>query len=117
MLARVIGLVVLVIVLYAVITQPEESAATTRDGASMLGEAGSSFVVFTRDLMGGWSGRTASSSSDSSSSSSGSSSSSSGTDGSSGSGSHSGSDSDSGSDSSRFPIGAPDTGGGPGSTR
>ena len=50
---RVIGLLVLVVVLYSIITQPSQSAATTREGAGHLADAGSSVTVFLTELTGG----------------------------------------------------------------
>lgn len=46
MLARVIGTIVIILVLFAIVSDPQESAATTRDGASTLADAGSSITVF-----------------------------------------------------------------------
>jgi len=46
MLGRVIGTVVILLVLYAIISDPLESAATTRNGVSALGDAGTSITVF-----------------------------------------------------------------------
>jgi hypothetical protein len=46
MLARLIGTIVIVLVLYAIVTAPQESASTVREGASNAGDAGSSITVF-----------------------------------------------------------------------
>ena len=50
---RVIGLLVLVVVLYSVISQPAESASTVRDGAGHLSDAGTSMTTFLSQLSGG----------------------------------------------------------------
>jgi hypothetical protein len=51
MLARVIGTIVIILVLFAIVSDPQESAATTRDGASTLADAGSSITVFLSSLV------------------------------------------------------------------
>ena len=51
-IGRVIGLLVLVVVLYAVITQPQNSATMTRDGAGSLMDAGDSVTSFMTSLVG-----------------------------------------------------------------
>lgn len=50
---RVIGLLVLVVVLYAVITQPVQSASAVRGGAGHLSDAGTSMTTFLSQLSGG----------------------------------------------------------------
>jgi hypothetical protein len=50
---RVIGTLVVIIVLYAIITQPATAAQTTRGAAGTLGDAGSSVIVFLQSLTGG----------------------------------------------------------------
>jgi hypothetical protein len=51
-IGRVVGLLLLVVVIYAVITQPTASAAMTRDGVGHLGDAGSSLTTFMTALVG-----------------------------------------------------------------
>ncbi|MEJ2864833.1 hypothetical protein [Actinomycetospora flava] len=46
MLARVIGTIVIILVLFAIISNPQDSAATTRNGVEALGDVGSSITVF-----------------------------------------------------------------------
>lgn len=53
MLTRIIGTVVVVIVLYAIITQPQTSANTTRNGVSKLGDAGHQVTTFLTSLVSG----------------------------------------------------------------
>ena len=62
-IGRVIGLLVLVVVLYAVITQPRTSASMARDGASSLLDAGDSVTSFMTSLVGNESSSSSSSSS------------------------------------------------------
>jgi len=45
-LGRVIGIVVVILVLYAIVSEPQDSASSVRDGVSTAGEAGSSITVF-----------------------------------------------------------------------
>ena len=52
-IGRVIGLLVLVLVLYAVISQPLNSAGMARDGAGHLGDAGGQAATFMTALFGG----------------------------------------------------------------
>ena len=52
-IGRVVGLLLLVVVVYAVITQPTASAAMTRDGVGHLGDAGTSLTTFMSALVGG----------------------------------------------------------------
>lgn len=51
MLARVIGTIVIILVLFAIVSDPQQSAATTRDGVSTLGDAGSSITVFLSNVV------------------------------------------------------------------
>ena len=51
MLARVIGTIVIILVLCAIISDPQQAASTTRDGASTLADAGSSITVFLSSLV------------------------------------------------------------------
>ncbi|WP_305058797.1 LysM peptidoglycan-binding domain-containing protein [Actinomycetospora soli] len=53
-LARIVGLVVLVVLLVAVISEPANSAATVRSGGRALGEAGSSLGAFVSSVTSGW---------------------------------------------------------------
>ncbi|GAA4943094.1 hypothetical protein EV188_104261 [Actinomycetospora succinea] len=46
MLARVIGTIVIILVLFAIISNPQQSAATTRNGVETLGDVGTSITVF-----------------------------------------------------------------------
>lgn len=46
MLARVIGTIVIILVLFAIISNPQDAASNTRQGVSTLGEAGESITVF-----------------------------------------------------------------------
>lgn len=57
---RVLGILVLIVVLYAVITQPTQSAATTREGMGHLADAGSSMTQFMSALGDGDGSATAS---------------------------------------------------------
>lgn len=58
-MGRLVGTVVVILVLYAVITSPQNSAAMTRNGVSALGVAADRFVVFITALVpGGSSGST-----------------------------------------------------------
>lgn len=50
-LGRVIGTLVVILVLYAIVTQPQESASSVRDGVSTAGEAGSSITVFFSNIV------------------------------------------------------------------
>ena len=68
-IGRVIGLLVLVVVLYAVITQPQTSASMTREGASSLMDAGDSVTSFMTSLVGNDTSTSSSNSSDSTGSS------------------------------------------------
>jgi LysM repeat protein len=49
-LGRVVGILVLVLVLYAIISQPLTSAAMVRGGGSALQEAGTSMIQFLRGV-------------------------------------------------------------------
>lgn len=51
MLARVIGTIVIILVLFAIISNPQDSAATTRDGVETLGDAGTSITVFLTNVV------------------------------------------------------------------
>ena len=46
MLARVIGTIVIILVLFAIVSDPQEAASNTQDGASTLADAGTSITVF-----------------------------------------------------------------------
>jgi hypothetical protein len=46
MLARVIGTIVILLVLYAIISAPTQAANTTSNGASALADAGSQITLF-----------------------------------------------------------------------
>ena len=50
-MARVIGTIVIILVLYAIISNPSGAASTTRDGASTLADAGSSITVFLSNVV------------------------------------------------------------------
>lgn len=45
-IGRVLGILLLLVVLYAVITQPQASASMTRNGMGHLGAAGTSLATF-----------------------------------------------------------------------
>jgi hypothetical protein len=45
-LGRVIGFVVVILVLFAIISDPRDSAGSVRNGLSTAGDAGSSITVF-----------------------------------------------------------------------
>jgi hypothetical protein len=45
-LGRVIGTIVVILVLYAIITAPQEAASSARGGASTAADAGESITVF-----------------------------------------------------------------------
>lgn len=45
-LGRVIGTLVVILVLYAIVSDPQDSASSVRDGVSTAGDAGSSITVF-----------------------------------------------------------------------
>jgi lysozyme len=64
-LGRVVGILVVVLVLYAIITQPLTSAAMVRGGGNALQEAGTSLIQFVRGVApsGGSSGSSTSSAS------------------------------------------------------
>lgn len=51
MLARIIGTIVILLVLFAIISNPQDSAATTRNGVETLGDAGSSITVFLTSIV------------------------------------------------------------------
>ncbi|MDD7937823.1 hypothetical protein PHK61_05235 [Actinomycetospora lutea] len=51
MLARVIGTIVIILVLFAIVSNPQQSAATTRNGVETLGDAGSSITVFLTNVV------------------------------------------------------------------
>ncbi|MCD2188959.1 LysM peptidoglycan-binding domain-containing protein [Actinomycetospora soli] len=68
-LGRVVGILVLALVLYAIVSQPLTSAATVRNGGDALQEAGTSLIQFVRGVApGGGSGSSSGSSSSASSS-------------------------------------------------
>jgi hypothetical protein len=46
MLARVIGTIVIILVLFAIVSDPQEAASNTQEGASTLADAGTSITVF-----------------------------------------------------------------------
>ncbi|MHC1559787.1 hypothetical protein ACR9E3_12585 [Actinomycetospora sp. C-140] len=50
-MARVIGTIVILLVLYAIISNPQQAASTTRSGASTLADAGSSITVFLSNVV------------------------------------------------------------------
>lgn len=50
-MGRVIGGLVVILVLFAIISNPQGSATSTRNGASTLGSAGSQVVVFLNTLV------------------------------------------------------------------
>jgi len=52
-IGRVLGLVLLVIVLYSVISQPQSSAAMVRSGMQGLGSAGTSLTQFMSGVAAG----------------------------------------------------------------
>lgn len=52
-MGRFIGILVLILVLYAIVSQPLTSAATTRSIGSSLASAGTSFAQFFTALAGG----------------------------------------------------------------
>lgn len=45
-LGRVIGTIVVILVLYAIVTAPQEAASSVQGGASTAADAGSSITVF-----------------------------------------------------------------------
>jgi hypothetical protein len=45
-LGRVIGTIVVILVLYAIITAPQEAASSAQEGASTAADAGESITVF-----------------------------------------------------------------------
>jgi hypothetical protein len=45
-MARVIGTIVIILVLFAIVSNPQQSAATTRNGVETLGDVGTSITVF-----------------------------------------------------------------------
>jgi len=51
-IGRVLGILLLIVVLYAVITQPQASASMTRNGMGHLGAAGTSLATFMTALVG-----------------------------------------------------------------
>lgn len=51
MLGRVIGTIVVILVLFAIISNPVGAAATTRNGVETLGDAGSSITVFLSSIV------------------------------------------------------------------
>jgi hypothetical protein len=57
-LGRVIGTLVVILVLYAIISDPQESAGTVRDGVSTAGDAGSSITVFFSSIVSDLAGAT-----------------------------------------------------------
>ena len=63
MLARVIGTIVIILVLFAIVSDPQEAASTTRDGASTLADAGTSITVFLSSVVNNLAVATGSSSS------------------------------------------------------
>jgi hypothetical protein len=69
-MARFIGIVVILVVLYAIVTAPQQAAATTRNGLSNLSDVGSSITVFLSSVVHNVAVSTGSTSSSSSSSSS-----------------------------------------------
>jgi hypothetical protein len=50
-LGRVIGTLVVILVLYAIVTAPQEAASSVQDGASTAADAGSSITVFFSNIV------------------------------------------------------------------
>jgi LysM repeat protein len=50
---RLVGVLAVVVVLYALVTQPQNSANVARDGGSALGSVGSSLAQFVSSVAGG----------------------------------------------------------------
>lgn len=50
-MGRIVGALVVIVVLYAIVTQPAQSASTTRNGASKLADAGHQMTVFLSSLV------------------------------------------------------------------
>jgi hypothetical protein len=68
-MGRVIGTLVVILVLFAIISNPRGSAATTRNGLSNLGDAGHQVVLFLTSVVNNLGGTTSSSTSSSTGSS------------------------------------------------
>lgn len=51
-LGRIVGGLVVIVVLYAVISQPVAAAATTRNGANQLATAGHQVILFLSSVVG-----------------------------------------------------------------
>lgn len=50
-IGRVIGIVVVILVLFAIVSDPQDSASSVRSGLSNAGDAGSSITVFFASLV------------------------------------------------------------------
>ncbi|HSK60957.1 MAG TPA: hypothetical protein VK935_18095 [Actinomycetospora sp.] len=67
-LGRFIGTVVVILVLYAIVTAPQQAASTAREGVTTAGDAGSSITVFFSSIVDNIADSTGASTSSSSSS-------------------------------------------------
>lgn len=52
-IGRLIGILVVIVVIYMIVTQPVGSANMTRDGVSRLGDAGGQMVTFVSNVVRG----------------------------------------------------------------
>lgn len=50
-LGRLVGVVVVILVLFAIVSEPQDSAASVRNGMSNLGDAGSQITVFLSNVV------------------------------------------------------------------
>ncbi|WP_433782994.1 hypothetical protein ACQPX6_23950 [Actinomycetospora sp. CA-101289] len=57
-LGRVIGTLVVILVLYAIVTAPQEAASSVQDGASTAADAGTSITVFFSSIVSDVAGAT-----------------------------------------------------------